>query len=67
MNPDTQKRLLAAAWAALTVIVALASNVGSMPGWGLVAAIALAPPVVMLVLWKPPPQTTTERINSARQ
>ena len=67
MTLDLRKRLIATVWFVAAVMVALAFNVGSVAAWGVVAAVAIAPPLVMLRLWKDPPETISETIHSARR
>ena len=67
MNLELRKRLIAAVWFLAAVMVALAFNVGSVTAWGVVAAVAIAPPLVMLRLWKHPAETITQTIHAARR
>ena len=67
MQLERTKHLVAVTWILGTVILGLVTGVGTLPGWGLLAAVAFGPPLVMLLLWKSPPQTMTESINQARR
>ena len=67
MNLELRKRLIAAVWFVTAVIVALAFNFGSVAAWAVVAAVAIAPPLVMLRLWKHPAETITQTIHAARR
>jgi len=67
MTLELRKRMIATIWFVTAVIVALAFNVGSLAAWGVVAAVAIAPPLVMLRLWKHPAETITQTIHAARR
>ena len=67
MNIELRKRLVAAVWFVAAVMVALAFNFGSVEAWGVVAAVAIAPPLVMLRLWKHPAETISQTIHAARR
>ncbi len=67
MNLELRKRMIAALWFVAAVMVALAFNVGSLAAWGVVAAVAIAPPLVLLRLWKHPAETISQTIHAARR
>jgi hypothetical protein len=67
MNLELRKRLIGTVWFITAVIVALALNVGSVAAWGVVAAVAIVPPMVMLRLWSPPADTISQTIHAAKR
>jgi hypothetical protein len=66
MELHTIKRTIAASWVALAVIVALMSQITG-PLQLAIAALAVVPPLALLLLWNEPAQTMTQAINEARR
>jgi hypothetical protein len=66
MQLQTIKRSVAASWVALTLIVALMAQV-SWPLQFAIAAVALLPPLALLLLWNEPAQTMTQAIDEVRR
>ena len=66
MQLQRVKMIVAAAWALTVFIVAMAVGVS---GIGLVAvtAIALLPPLALILLWNEPAPTMSESISQARR
>ncbi len=67
MQLEHTKRTVAIGWIMAAFLLGLALNVRSTTGWGLLAAVALGPPLIMMLLWKAPAQTTSESIQNARR
>ena len=62
------KMTLSAAW--VLAALALAIAIGADMSWvkmTALAAIALVPPLAILLLWNDPPQTMSESIHEARR
>ena len=57
------KNGIAGAWIVGLAIVAAFLGLNSLVGWTILAVIGLLPPLVMLRLWNPPAQTTSESIR----
>jgi hypothetical protein len=62
----TIKRTVAASWVALTLIGAVMAQITG-PLQFAIAALALLPPLALLLLWNDPAPTTTEAINEVRR
>jgi hypothetical protein len=67
MEYEPTKRVLAAAWIVATGVAGFVANLTSLTAWVVLAAVGLGPPLIMLLLWKNPPQTITESIREARR
>jgi hypothetical protein len=61
------KGMIAAFWILAVGVLGVVGNVTSLPAWGLLLAVAFAPPLTMLWFWRDPPATLSESINSARR
>ncbi len=61
------KVAVAAVWVLLACLVGLVADVTSPGAWVVIAALGLLPPLVMLLLWKEPPQTMAESIREGRR
>jgi len=57
------KNGIAGAWIVGLAIVAAVLGLNNLLGWTVLAVIGLLPPLVMLRLWNPPAQTTSESIR----
>jgi hypothetical protein len=66
MELHTIKRTIAGSWVALTLIIALMSQI-TEPLQLAIAALAVMPPLALLLLWNEPAQTMTQAINEARR
>jgi hypothetical protein len=66
MELHTIKRTVAASWVALTLIVAVVAQITG-PLQFVIAAVAVLPPLALLLLWNDPAPTMTESINEARR
>ena len=66
MELHTIKRTIAASWVTLTLIVAVMGQVTG-PLQVAVAALAMLPPLALLLLWNDPAPTMTEAINEVRR
>jgi hypothetical protein len=67
MELENTKRVVAAAWILVAGVAGFVANITSITAWGLLAAVGLGPPLIMLLLWKNPPQTMSESIREARR
>jgi len=63
MRLEYMKNGIAGAWIVGLAIVAAFLGLNSLVGWTILAVIGLLPPLVMLRLWNPPAQTTSESIR----
>jgi len=63
MRLEYMKNGIAGAWIVGLAIVAAVLGLNSLVGWTILAVIGLLPPLVMLRLWNPPAQTTSESIR----
>jgi len=66
MELHTIKNTLAASWVALTLILALVTQ-ATGPLQLAIAALAVLPPLALLLLWNEPAQTMTQAIVEARR
>ena len=57
------KNGIAGAWILGLANVAAFLGLNSLLGWTVLAVIGLLPPIVMLRLWNPPAETTSEDIR----
>ena len=60
------KMLLAVSWVAVTLVVTIAAQVTG-PLLLMIAAVAVLPPLALLLWWNDPAQTMTEAINEIRR
>jgi predicted phage tail protein len=67
MQRESYQVVLASIWVLAIGLSALAAGVASVPALVVVGIVALAPPVVMQLLWRDPPQTMTESIRQAKR
>jgi len=56
---------LTAAWVVAVGALGYASGATSLPGWTVVAVLALVPPAVMVRLWSAPSPSMSESIRKA--
>jgi hypothetical protein len=63
MRLEYMKNGIAGAWIVGLAIVAAVLGLNNLLGWTVLAVIGLLPPLVMLRLWNPPAQTTSESIR----
>ena len=63
MRLEYMKNGIAGAWILGLAIVAAFLGLNSLLGWTVLAVIGLLPPIVMLRLWNPPAETTSEDIR----
>jgi hypothetical protein len=61
------RAVVATVWVSVALLAGLAGSVRSISGWGLLAGVALLPPVVMMWRWHTPLQTMSESIQEARR
>ena len=59
------KAIVAILWVAAVFIAAIVGNVTSFPGWLVLVAVAVLPPLVMMWQWNDPRQTMSEAIQKA--
>jgi hypothetical protein len=57
------KKGIAAAWVVGLAIVAAFLGLSSLLGWTVLVVLGLLPPLVMMRMWNPPAQTTSESIR----
>jgi hypothetical protein len=67
MLSKNAKTFVYVAWAATVCLVALALGITSIPHWGVVACLAIVPPIVARSFWHAPEQSISESINKARR
>jgi hypothetical protein len=67
MELEDTKRIVGAAWILVAGVAGFVANITSVTGWGLLASLGFGPPLIMLLLWKNPPQTISESIREARR
>jgi len=60
------KMLVAVSWVAVTLVVTIAAGVTG-PLLLMIAAVAVLPPLALLLWWNDPAQTMTEAINEIRR
>lgn len=65
MQRENTKLAYSVVWVLVLGAAAYAANVTSASAWAVLAIFALLPPVVMLRLWRDPPQTVSESIHKA--
>lgn len=58
------KNGIAGAWIVGLVIVAAVLGVSTVLGWTVLVVLGLLPPLVVMRLWNPPAQTTSESIRN---
>ena len=58
------KNGIAGAWIVGLVIVAAVLEVSTVLGWTVLVVLGLLPPLVVMRLWNPPAQTTSESIRN---
>ena len=63
MQSDQVKAALMGAWILAVGVLAYISDPTSPAGWTILAAVAVAPPLVMMRLWRVPPQSMSESIR----
>jgi hypothetical protein len=63
MQTNSVKAALMGAWFLGVGALGYMSGTTSSAGWILLAVISLAPPVLMVWLWSPPPPTMSETIR----
>ena len=61
------KMLLSAGWLLTALVISATTGVNSVGAVVLLMGLGLVPSVLMLVLWKDPPQTLSESIQAARR
>ena len=61
------KSIIAIVWVLAALIVAIAANLDSLSSWGVLAVVAVVPPLVMMWWWNDPRQTMSESIREARR
>jgi hypothetical protein len=57
------KNGIAGTWIVGLAILAAFLGLKSLLGWTVLVVLGLLPPLVMLRVWNPPPQTTSESIR----
>lgn len=67
MFTEKIKLVLFVAWGITVLLAAIALNVTSMTNWGVVACVAIVPPLVVRNFWHAPEQTMSESIQRARR
>jgi len=67
MFSETNKTLLFAGWALAVFLAAIVIGITSVPGWMVVACVAIVPPLVARRFWHAPEQTISESIHDARR
>jgi hypothetical protein len=67
MRFEHVKLVVTAAWILAAGIIGFVANVRSLSAAVVLAVVALGPPLVMLLLWKPPQQTIAESVQAARR
>ena len=67
MFSETNKTLLFAGWALAVFLAAIVIGITSVPGWMVVACVAVVPPFVARRFWHAPEQTISESIHDARR
>ena len=60
------KMFVAVAWVAITLVVTIAAGVTG-PLLLMIAAVAVLPPLALLLWWNDPAQTMTEAIDEVRR
>ncbi len=65
MKNEQLKSILGALWILCTGLAGYVFGVDSIIGWGIVVAVAVAPPLVVTHFWSEPEQSTSERIREA--
>jgi hypothetical protein len=63
MQTDHIKAALTGAWILTVAVLGYVAGATSFVAWTVLAAISLAPPVVMMRLWSAPSPTTSEAIR----
>ena len=56
---------LVVSWLLVLLITGIASGVTTLPGWVGIATLVAVPTVVLLLLWRAPVATTSQRIQEA--
>jgi hypothetical protein len=67
MELEHTKRAIAAAWIVVAGVAGFVANITSVTAWIVLAALGFGPPLIMLLLWRNPPQTISESIQEARR
>lgn len=67
MQSRSIKTVSAATWMFAVGIGGVIANLNSRASWAALVGIAIVPPLVMMRLWKDPPQTMSESIQDARR
>lgn len=63
-----QRRALALSfWMLIVTAAGMALGVATPAGWGVIAAIAVIPSIIVMRLWTPPAATMSQRIHSGRR
>ena len=65
MQLDSIKATVTAVWVSAVCTAGLAGNLRSLPGWAVLAGLAVLPPLVMMWRWNDPRQTMSETIQEA--
>jgi hypothetical protein len=66
MPLELTKQTLAAAWVVTAGIVGLATGIGSISQLILLEAVALGPPIIMLLLWRRPTPLAGRTLDGRR-
>jgi hypothetical protein len=61
------KSTVAAVWVLAAIVIGLVAGVRSPGGLVLLAALGLLPPLALMLLWKDPSQSMSERIQQGRR
>jgi hypothetical protein len=64
---EYRKATFAVLWVLAVGAGGFSAHVASVPGWIILATMALLPPLIMLRLWNDPPKTMSESINEGRR
>jgi hypothetical protein len=67
MELEHTKPAIAAAWIVAAGVAGFVANITSVTAWVVLAALGFGPPLIMLLLWRNPPQTISESIQEARR
>jgi len=65
MQTDHLKAAVMGAWILAVGVLVYVLAPASIIGWSFLAAVAAIPPLVMMLLWRVPQQSTSESIREA--